>query len=407
MSSGTEFLRYMHPPPWSVPDGHQLPSSDVKIVVPRETMPGELRVALTPAAVGRLIASGNEVIVESGAGGEAFPDHIYKDAKAQVVTGAKEAYSHAGLVLKVRKPSPAEVLLIPESAALVGFLQPLVSEDLVKALAARRIQAFSLDAIPRITRAQSMDALSSQATVAGYKAALIAADSLGKMFPMLMTAAGTVTPARVLVLGAGVAGLQAIATARRLGGVVEAFDVRAAAKEEVKSLGAKFIELELETHEGSGGYAREQSEDFLRRQRELLGQHAAQADVVITTALIPGRPAPILLTREMVDGMKAGSVVVDMAAETGGNCELTEPGKVVIKNGVQIHGVINPAGMVPAVASELYAKNMTNLLALLMKDGELRADPEDEIVKGCRITLDGEVVHEATRKALGMAAPVQ
>lgn len=378
----------------------------MKIVVPRETTPGELRVAITPAAAGRLIASGNEVVVETGAGGDTFPDATYKDAKAEIAGGAREAYGQAGLVLKVRKPSADEVALLPEGAALIGLLQPLTSPDLVKALAARRIQAFSLDAIPRITRAQSMDALSSQATVAGYKAALIAANAIGKMFPMLMTAAGTVTPARVLVLGAGVAGLQSIATARRLGGVVEAFDVRAAAGEDVKSLGAKFIELELETQEGSGGYAREQSEDFLRRQRELLGQHAAQADVVITTALIPGRRAPILLTREMVEGMKAGSVVVDIAAETGGNCELTEPGKVVVKNGVQIHGVINPAGMVPAVASELYAKNMTNLLGLLMTGGDLRPNADDEIVSGSRITFEGEVVHEATRKALGLAAAV-
>jgi NAD(P) transhydrogenase subunit alpha len=305
------------------------------------------------------------------------------------------------MVLKVRKPDLAEVALIPPGAALIALLQPLVSPELVRALAKRKILSFSLEAIPRITRAQSMDALSSQATVAGYKAALIAANSLGKLFPMLMTAAGTVTPARVLVLGAGVAGLQAIATCRRLGGVVEAFDVRAAAKEEVKSLGAKFIELELETQEGTGGYAKEQSEDFLRRQRELLAKHAAQADVVITTALIQGRRAPILLTKEMVQGMKPGSVVVDIAAEAGGNVEGTEPGKVVVKNGVQIHGVDNPAGMVPAVSSELLAKNLTNLLALLVKDGELAPDFEDEIVKGCCITRDGEVVQEATRKAMG------
>ncbi len=357
--------------------------------------------ALTPAAAGRLLTAGHTVYVESGAGGEAFPDSLYQEAKALVVKGAKATYAHAGMVLKVRKPDPAEVALIPTGAGLVAFLQPLTSPDLVRALAKRKVLSFSLDAIPRITRAQSMDALSSQATVAGYKAALIAADSLGKLFPMLMTAAGTVTPARVLVLGAGVAGLQAIATCRRLGGVVEAFDVRAAAKEEVKSLGANFIELELETQEGSGGYAKEQSEEYLRRQRELLAKHAAQADVVITTALIQGRPAPILLTKEMVMGMKPGSVVVDIAAEAGGNCELTEPGKVVIKHGVQIHGVTNPAGMVPAVSSELYAKNLTNLLALLVRDGELAVNFDDDIVKGSCITHDGEIVHEATRKAMG------
>jgi NAD(P) transhydrogenase subunit alpha len=375
----------------------------VKIVVPRETTPGEARVALTPAAAGRLAAAGHQVYVESGAGGEAFPDGLYREAKAEIVKAAKAVYGHAGMVLKVRKPDLREVALIPAGASLIAFLQPLTSLDVVKALAKRKVLSFSLDAIPRITRAQSMDALSSQATVAGYKAALIAADSLGKLFPMLMTAAGTITPARVLVLGAGVAGLQAIATCRRLGGVVEAFDVRAAAKEEVKSLGANFIELELETQEGSGGYAKEQSEEFLRRQRELLGKHAAQADVVITTALIQGRPAPVLLTKEMVMGMKPGSVVVDIAAEAGGNCELTEPGKVVVKHGVQIHGVTNPAGMVPAVSSELYAKNLTNLLGLLVKDGELAVDFEDDIVKGSCITHDGEVVHEPTRKAMGVA----
>jgi len=373
----------------------------VKIVVAKETTPGEERVALTPTAAGRMVAAGHRVFVEAGAGHDAFPDRLYKDAKAEVAAGAKQAYSHAGMLLKVRKPELKEVELIPSGAALISFLQPLTSPELVRALAKRKVLAFSLESIPRITRAQSMDALSSQATVSGYKAALIAADSLGKLFPMLMTAAGTVTPARVLVLGAGVAGLQAIATCRRLGGVVEAFDVRAAAKEEVKSLGANFIELELETQEGAGGYAKEQSEDYLKRQRELLAKHAAQADVVITTALIPGRKAPILLTKEMVAGMKPGSVVVDIAAEAGGNVEGTEPGKVVVKNGVQIHGVMNPAGIVPAVASELYAKNLTNLLGLLVKDGELAVDFEDELVKGCLITRDGEVVHEATKKAMG------
>jgi len=376
---------------------------EVNIAVPAEIMAGESRVALTPAAVQRLTATGLRVFVEAGAGGEAFPDRLYVDAKGEIVKGAKAAYGHAGVVVKVRKPELKEVELIPSGAALICFLQPLNSPELVTALAKRKVLSFSLESIPRITRAQSMDALSSQATVAGYKAALIAADSLGKLFPMLMTAAGTVTPARVLVLGAGVAGLQAIATCRRLGGVVEAFDVRAAAKEEVKSLGASFIELELETQEGAGGYAREQSEDYLRRQRELLAKHAAQADVVITTALIPGRPAPILLTKEMVAGMKPGSVVIDIAAEAGGNVEGTEPGKVVVKNGVQIHGVTNPAGMVPAVASELYAKNLTNLLALLVKDGELAVNFEDDIVKGCNITREGEIVQEATRKAMGMA----
>jgi proton-translocating NAD(P)+ transhydrogenase subunit alpha len=370
----------------------------VRIVVPKEVSEGEARVALTPSAAGKLVSQGNQVSVQAGAGGHAFPDHLYKDAKAEV---AKSVYADAGVVVKVRAPTTAELKQIREGATLIAFLQPLTSPELVKGLAARKILSFSLDAIPRITRAQSLDALSSQATVAGYKAALIAADSIGKLFPMLMTAAGTVTPARVLVLGAGVAGLQAIATCRRLGAVVEAYDVRAAAAEEVRSLGARFVELPLESQEGAGGYAREQSEDFLRRQRELLGEHCAQSDVVITTALVPGRKAPVLVTREMVEGMKPGSVVIDIAAETGGNVELTKPGEVVDHRGVAIHGVVNAAGMVPAVASELYAKNITNLLALISKDGELAPDFSDEVVAGCCITRDGEVVHEATKKAMG------
>jgi len=358
-------------------------------------------VALTPAAVGRLVTAGHQVYVEAGAGGEAFPDSLYKDAKAELVKGAKATYGHAGMVLKVRKPDTAEVGLIPQGAALIALLQPLISPDLVKALAKRKILSFSLEAIPRITRAQSMDALSSQATVAGYKAALIAADSLGKLFPMLMTAAGTVTPARILVLGAGVAGLQAIATCRRLGGVVEAFDVRAAAKEEVKSLGANFIELELETQEGSGGYAKEQSEDFLRRQRELLGKHAAQADVVITTALIQGRPAPILLTKEMVMGMKPGSVVVDIAAEAGGNCELTEPGQTVVRHDVKIVSPLNlPSGMAEH-SSQLFARNVQALLELFVdEEGKLQLDFDDEIVSGACIVRDGEVVHPGAKAAV-------
>ena len=375
----------------------------MKIGVPKETAPGELRVALTPKEAGRLAASGLEVLVEAGAGHDSFPDAAYREAKAQIAKGPKEPFG-AEVVLKVRKPSEPEVALLRSGGALIGFLQPLTSHELVEKLAARGVLSFSLDAIPRITRAQSMDALSSQATIAGYKAVLIAAGSLGKIFPMLMTAAGTLKPARVFVLGAGVAGLQAIATARRLGGQVEAFDVRAAAREEVHSLGARFVELPLETQEGAGGYAREQSEEYLKKQRELLADHCAQSDVVITTALIPGRPAPVLITKEMVARMQSGSVIVDIAAEAGGNCELTEPGKVVNVQGVAIHGVLNPAAMVPIHASELYAKNITNLLALLVKDGALQPDFEDDVVKGCCITRDGKVVHEPTLKSMGSGA---
>ena len=358
---------------------------------------------MTPGAVGRLTASGVTVVVETGAGRESFPDNLYEQAKAEIGHGVKATLEGADVVVKVRKPGLDEVERLPDGSTLISFLQPLTSPDLVRSLAGRNVTSFGLDAIPRITRAQSMDALSSQATIAGYKAALIAAEALPRIFPMLMTAAGTLTPAKVLVLGAGVAGLQGIATCRRLGAVVEAYDVRAAAAEEVRSLGARFVELPLETQEGSGGYAREQSEEFLRRQQELLGQHAAQSDVVITTALVPGRPAPKLLTAAMVEGMRPGSVVVDIAAEAGGNCELTKPGEVYVHRGVAIHGVVNPAGLVPVHASELYAKNIANLLALLTKDGELRPNWDDDVVKGCCITRGGEVIHEATRKAMGLA----
>ena len=371
----------------------------MRVAVPKEIEPGEERVALTPLAAGKLVSGGSEVVVQAGAGGEAFPDHLYSEVGVKIASGA-DVYKGADVVLKVRKPQVAEVANLPEGSSLIAFLQPLTSPELVKALAARQVTAYSLESVPRITRAQSMDALSSQATIAGYKAVLIGAMSLGKLFPMLMTAAGTVTPARVLVMGAGVAGLQAIATARRLGAVVEAFDVRAAAKEEVKSLGAAFIELELETQEGTGGYAREQTEEYLAKQRELISDRVALADVVITTALIPGRPAPRLVTAAMVERMRPGSVIVDIAAETGGNVELTEPGKVVVKHGVTIHGVLNPASLAPVHASELFAKNITNLLALLVKDGALAPDNEDEIVKGCCITRGGEVVHPATLKSM-------
>ena len=376
-----------------------LPCLLVRVAVPKEIEPGEERVALTPQAAGKLVAGGSAVVVQSGAGGEAFPDELYSKGGVSIASGT-DVYRDADVVLKVRKPQVAEVAHLPEGSSLIAFLQPLTSPELVKALAARKITSYSLESIPRITRAQAMDALSSQATISGYKAVLIAANSLGKLFPMLMTAAGTITPARVLVMGAGVAGLQAIATARRLGAVVEAFDVRAAAKEEVKSLGATFIELELETQEGAGGYAREQSEEFLTKQRELIAERVAQADVVITTALIPGRPAPKLVTAEMVARMRPGSVIVDIAAENGGNVELTEPGKVVIRHGVTIHGVLNPASLAPVHASELFAKNVTNLLALLTKDGALAPDVEDDIVKGSCITRGGEIVHSATLKAM-------
>ena len=307
-------------------------------------------------------------------------------------------------MLKVQPPDPAEVKLLKRGAVLISFLQPATQADVVRALAAQQITAFSLELVPRISRAQSMDALSSQASAAGYKAVLMAAGRLGKFFPMMMTAAGTVAPARVLVMGAGVAGLQAIATARRLGAVVSAYDVRPAVKEEVQSLGATFIELPLEAQEGEGGYAREQSEDFLRKQRELIGEHIAKSDVVITTAAVPGRRAPLLVTADMVRGMRAGSVIVDLAAESGGNVELTQAGQDVDVNGVVILGTRNVPSTMPLHTSQLYARNVANLLLHLVKDGAINLDFDDEITKGSCVTHAGEIVSERAKQLLGAAS---
>jgi NAD(P) transhydrogenase subunit alpha len=286
---------------------------------------------------------------------------------------------------------------------LISFLQPATNADVITALAKQNVSAFSLDLVPRISRAQSMDALSSQAGIAGYKSVLLAANHLPKFFPLLMTAAGTVAPARVLVMGAGVAGLQAIATARRLGAVVEAYDVRPAVKDEVHSLGATFLELPLEAQEGTGGYAREQSEDFLRRQRELLGDRVAASDVVITTAAIPGRKAPILVTADMVRRMRPGSVIVDLGAETGGNCELTKPGEIIEVGGVTIDGTRNLPSTMPVHASQLYSKNVSTLLLLLVKDGALKLDFNDEIVKGACVTHDGAIVNPRAKELVEAA----
>jgi NAD(P) transhydrogenase subunit alpha len=304
----------------------------------------------------------------------------------------------------VQPPTLDEVGRLREGAVLISFLQPATNADAIVALAKRRVSAFSLDLVPRISRAQSMDALSSQAGIAGYKAVLIAANQLPKFFPLLMTAAGTVAPARVLVMGAGVAGLQAIATARRLGAVVEAYDVRPAVKDEVKSLGATFLELPLEAQEGTGGYAREQSEDFLRRQRELLGDRVAASDVVITTAAIPGRKAPILVTADMVRRMRAGSVIVDLAAETGGNVELTRAGEIIQVGDVTIDGTRNLPSTMPVHASQLYSKNVSTLLLLLVKDGALKLDFNDEIVKGACVTYDGAIVNARAKELVEAAS---
>jgi len=371
----------------------------VKVATPKETTADEHRVALVPDTATRLKAAGLDVGVEAGAGAAAYiSDEAYQQAGVEVVKGAGQLLQDADAVLKVQAPSVPEVDLLRSGAVLISFLQPATQGDAVRALAKRGVTAFSLELLPRISRAQSMDALSSQASAAGYKAVLMAAGRLGKFFPMMMTAAGTVAPARVLVMGAGVAGLQAIATARRLGAVVSAYDVRPAVKEEVQSLGATFIELPLETQEGEGGYAREQSEEFLRKQRELIGEHVARSDVVITTAAVPGRHAPLLVTADMVQGMRPGSVIVDLAAETGGNVELTKAGADVEIGGVTVIGTRNVPSIMPLHASQLYARNVANLLLHLVKDKAITLDFADEITKGCCVTHEGEIVNERAKQ---------
>ena len=373
----------------------------MKVGAVKEILPGERRVALVPDTVTKLVAAKLEVSIQAGAGSEAFySDDAYQKAGATLVADGGRILSDADAVLKVQPPSVDEVAALKPGAILISFLQPSAQADVVKALASQRVTAFSLELVPRISRAQSMDALSSQAGVSGYKSVLLAANRLGKFFPLLITAAGTVTPARVLVLGVGVAGLQAIATARRLGAVVEAYDVRPAVKDEVKSLGATFVELPLEAQEGQGGYAAQQSEEFLRRQRELIGDHVATADVVITTAAVPGRRAPTLVTRDMVVRMRPGSVIVDLAADTGGNVEVTKPGEAIVLNGVTIDGSRNLASTMPVHASQLFSRNVSTLLLSLVKDGQVKIDFSDEIVKGCCLTNAGELVHPQAKALL-------
>lgn len=372
----------------------------MKLGIPKEILTGESRVALVPLAVAPLIKAGLEVLVQVGAGAGAFhADADYEKAGGKVVADATTLYGQADVVLKVQRPTKEEVEQMREGAVLIGFLQPAASADLIKRMGERKITAFAMELVPRISRAQSMDALSSQANVAGYKAVLIAAEALPVFLPMMTTAAGTIRPAKVLVLGAGVAGLQAIATAKRLGAVVWGYDVRAAVKEQVESLGGKFLELEIGTKdaEGAGGYAKELTEEAKRKQQEQLGLKTREFDAVITTALIPGRPAPRLITKETVAGMRPGSVIVDLAAETGGNCELTEPGKTCVKHGVTICGHINLPATMPVHASQLYAKNVTELLKLMVnKEGKLTIDFNDEIIKGACLTHDGKNLKTAT-----------
>jgi NAD(P) transhydrogenase subunit alpha len=374
----------------------------MKVGVPKEITPGEKRVALVPDTATKLKQAGFEVTLASGAGAEAFfPDELYQKVGVGIVT--QEQALGADVVLKVQPPTTNEVRSLKEGALLISFLQPSSNAEVINALAQGNVTAVSLELVPRISRAQSMDALSSQANVGGYKAVLMAASRLGKFFPMLITAAGTIPPARVLVLGVGVAGLQAIATARRLGGVVEAYDVRPAVKEQVQSLGATFVELPLEAQEGAGGYAREQSEDFLRRQRELIGDRVAAADVVITTAAIPGRRAPILVTGDMVKRMRPGSVIVDLASETGGNCELTRAGEVIEVNNVFIDGTRNIPSTMPLHSSQLYARNLMNLLLDFVKNGQLQLNFDDEILKGATVTRAGEIVNPQAKQMMAPA----
>jgi NAD(P) transhydrogenase subunit alpha len=385
----------------------------MKIAVPRETAEGETRVALTPQIAGQLVGDGVEVLVQAGAGeASSNTDEAYREAGATIVPDAPALYGEADVVLRVGRPSDEEVEMLRKGAILIGTLGTLARPELAQRLAEQGVTAISMDAIPRITRAQSMDTLSSQATVGGYKAVLIAAERLPKFMPLLTTAAGTVRPARGIVMGAGVAGLMAIGTARRLGAVVEATDVRPVVKEQVQSLGGTFIEVEMTEEEKAkaetaGGYATEMSDDYKRRQAELIAERVKEADFVITTALIPGRPAPKLVTDAMVKSMRPGSVIVDMAAEMGGNVEGTEPGKEVVRHGVRIIGLTNLPATMPGSATQMYAKNIQTLIKHLLRDGQLTLDFDDEITRGATITHEGKVVHEATAKALGIevAAP--
>jgi len=375
--------------------------------VPRETFPGERRVALVPAVLPTLDKAGLQVVVEAGAGVEAgYPDADYVAKGAKVLPDRAEVFRTADILTQVLcygsndRTGKTDLPLFHRDQVLVGFLRPLGSVETISEIAAKGVTSFSVELMPRTTRAQSMDALSSMATISGYKAVLIAADTLPKIFPMLTTAAGTITPARVLIIGCGVAGLQAIATARRLGAVVSAYDLRPAVKEQVQSLGGRFVELAIEAKDAQDerGYARAQGEDFYRRQRELLGKVVAESDVVITTAVIPGKTAPVLVTKEMVAGMAPGSVIVDLASERGGNCELTKAGEKISVNGVTIIGWFNLASTVPYHASQMYARNLTAFLVHLVKDGKLQLNTADEIIRDTLLTQSGEVVNARLRE---------
>jgi NAD(P) transhydrogenase subunit alpha len=381
--------------------------------VPRESFPGERRVALVPAAVPNLTKAGFEVVVESAAGaGAGYPDADYVAKGAKIVSERAEVFRSADIVVQVLcygsndKTGKADVLLFRSGQVLVGFLRPFGSIETIQEIAARGVTSFSVELMPRTTRAQSMDVLSSMATICGYKAVVLAADTSPRIFPMLTTAAGTITPGRVFVIGAGVAGLQAIATARRLGAVASAYDLRPAAKEQVQSLGGRFVELPIEAKdaEDARGYARAQDETFYKRQRELLGKVVAESDVVISAAVIPGKKPPILVTKEMVASMAPGSVIVDLAGERGGNCELTRPGEIVVAHGVTIIGWFNLASTVPYHASQMYARNVTAFLLHLVKDDKLQLNMDDEIVRETMLTRGGEVVNARVREFFSLPA---
>lgn len=375
------------------------------VAVPKEQSKNETRVAATPGTVKELIKDGAKVFVESGAGEASFiSDKEYEKAGSTIITDSKELLSKGNVIIKVLAPTLDQIVHLQPKSVLISFCQTSRELDTVKALREQSVTGFSMHLIPRTTLAQKMDALSSQANIAGYKAVLMAANKLGVYMPLLMTAAGTIRPAKILVLGAGVAGLQAIATAKRLGAQVEAFDVRPAVKEQVESLGAKFIEVSSDTSEGEGegegGYAKETSEEYKKLQQKLIHSHIIKADAVITTALIPGRSAPILIPSSMVEEMKPGSVIIDLAAENGGNCELTKVDESISFNGIEIDGTSNIPGTMPVHASELYSKNVAALLAYMTKDGELNLDLEDEIISGSMYTHLGEITNSSTKEAL-------
>jgi H+-translocating NAD(P) transhydrogenase subunit alpha len=370
--------------------------------VPKETVLGERRVSVVPDSLPKL--TGLSVVVEKGAGEAAgFSDSSYTEKGATIEPDPKALLGSADIILKVAPPSPAEAEMLKDGSTIISFLYPVANIEAVRKMSSKSVTAFAMELIPRISRAQPMDALSSQSNLAGYKSVVIAADTLPRIFPLMMTAAGTISPGRVFVVGAGVAGLQAIATARRLGALVEAYDVRPIVKEQIESIGAKFAQMPVEAKDAqdAGGYAKAQTEEFYKKQQLFLAERAAASDVVITTALIPGQKAPILISEDAVKGMRSGSVVVDLAAEQGGNCALTEPGKTVVKYGVTVVGPLNlPSAMAPQ-ASQMYARNITSLLLVMLKDGALNIDIKDDVIKGSLVMTKGEVLHQGTKTALG------